>query len=86
MLVSEEMKYYRVWLQATVSRADNEKGTFSLYYEAKSAEHLHEVLEGGGKCPNRTDVSVIGVKPVSRDEYEAGLVLEFKQRYIRNNC
>ncbi|MBE9505047.1 MAG: hypothetical protein IME96_12830 [Proteobacteria bacterium] len=80
------MKFYRVWLQVTASRGENKKGTFSLYYEAKSTEHLHEILEGGGKCPNRTDASVLEIKPVSRDEYEAGKVLEFKQRYIRENC
>ncbi len=83
---SEEMKFYRVWLQVMASRGTLGKGVFSLYYEAKSVEHLHEVLEGGGKCPGRTDASVFGIKPVSRDEYEAGKVLDFKQRYIRENC
>ena len=83
---SEGMKFYKVWYQVKASRGDQEKGVFSMYYEVKSIEHLHEILKGGGKCPNRTDASVSEIKPVSRDEYELDKVLDFKRRYIRENC
>ncbi len=82
----EEIKFYKVWLQVEVSRGDREKGVFSMYYEAKSIEHLHKILKGGGKCPNRTDARVFDIKSVSRDEYELEKVLDFKRRHIRENC
>ncbi len=86
MQESEAVRFYRVWLQVMAGRCDEEKEVFSLYYEAKSVEHLHEILEGGGKCPGRTDASVLGIKPVSRDEYEVEKVLDFKRQYIRASC
>ena len=82
----EEMKFYKVWYQVNTSRGDRGKGVFNMYYEVKGIEQLHEVLKGGGKCPNRTDASVFEIKPVSQDEYELDKVLDFKRRHIRENC
>ncbi len=84
------MRYYRVWLQTMAERDDEEMRSFSLYCKAKSMEHLYECLEEGrGDCgltENDRPCRIFGVKPVSVDEYETGRVLDFKRKYIRENC
>lgn len=80
------MKFYKVSLQVKVSRGGLENGVFSMYYKAKNIEHLHEILKGGGNCPNRSDAGIFEIKSVNQDEYELEKILDFKRRYIREKC